>query len=144
MFTGARIKTCNDNSAIFGKNQNGMKIIFFILLLAAMGNQLNAQDTVNANTAAKYAGKKVVVCDKVYGGRWLENAKGEPTLINMGNAYPNNPFTFVIFGEDRQKFDYKPEEWLVDKNVCVSGEISLYKDKPQIIVKENAQVSVKK
>jgi micrococcal nuclease len=89
-------------------------------------------------------GKKAMVCDKVFGGRFLENANGTPTLINMGDAYPNNPFSFAIFAEDRKKFSYKPEEFLIDKQVCVTGEITEFRGKPQIVVTDTAQVSIRK
>jgi hypothetical protein len=61
----------------------------------------------------------------------------------MGDAYPNNPFTFVIYGADRKKFSYAPEEFLVNKQVCVSGEVKLYRDKPQIVVTDSTQVTIK-
>jgi hypothetical protein len=51
--------------------------------------------------------------------------------------------TFVIFGEDRKKFSYKPEEFLVNKQVCVTREIKAFRDKPQIIVSETTQVVIK-
>ena len=102
-----------------------------------------SQIKIPAAEASKHIGEKITVCDKVFGGRYLENASEQPTLINMGDAYPNNPFTFVIFGEERKKFTYKPEEFLVDKQVCVTGEIKTYKDKPQIIVSDTSQVVVK-
>lgn len=99
--------------------------------------------TITAAEAAKHVGEKTTVCDKVFGGRFLENANGQPTLVNMGEAYPNNPFTFVIFGENRKKFSYQPEEFLVNKQVCVTGEIKMFRDKPQIIVADSAQLKIK-
>ncbi|MBS1563291.1 MAG: DNA-binding protein [Bacteroidetes bacterium] len=103
-----------------------------------------AQSPIPAKEAAKHIGEKQTVCDKVYGGRYFENGKDQPTLLNMGDAYPNNPFTFVIYGESRSKFPWKPEEYLVDRNVCVTGEIKDYRGKPQIIVSDTAQLVIKK
>jgi len=111
-------------------------------LLSAMA--AHAQAPIKAAEAAKHLNEKATVCDSVYGGRWLENANGQPCLLNMGGSYPNNPFTFVIFGESRSKFPYKPEEYLVNKQVCVTGEIKDFRGKPQIIVAEPAQLEVKK
>ena len=102
-----------------------------------------SQSTIPATEAAKHVGEKTTVCDKVFGGRFLENANEQPTLLNMGGAYPNNPFTFVIFGADRKKFSYKPEDFLVDKKVCVTGEIKEFRGKPQIVVSDTAQVVIK-
>ena len=116
-------------------------LIFTVLLFPLC--QCYAQTSVPAAEAAKHVGEKITVCDKVFGGRFLENAKDQPTLINMGDAYPNNPFTFVIFGDNRKKFSYAPEEFLLNKQVCVTGEISSYHDKPQIIVMDSTQLKIK-
>jgi hypothetical protein len=102
-----------------------------------------SQASLPATEAAKHIGEKATVCDKVFGGRFLENANDQPTLLNMGDAYPNNPFTFVIFGADRKKFSYKPEDFLIDKKVCVTGEIKEFHGKPQIVVSDTAQVVIK-
>jgi DNA/RNA endonuclease YhcR with UshA esterase domain len=115
--------------------------IAFALLLAGTSQ---AQSPIKAADAAKHLNEKATVCDSVYSGRWLENANGQPCLLNMGGSYPSNPFTFVIFGESRVKFPYKPEEYLVNKQVCVTGEIKSYRDKPQIVVDDPKQVEVKK
>jgi hypothetical protein len=93
--------------------------------------------------AAKHIGETRTVCGKIFGGKYLENSKGSPTLINMGAAYPASPFTVVIFGSDRVHFTYKPEEFLDGKTICVTGLIKLYKDKPEIIVTSPSQISVK-
>jgi micrococcal nuclease len=111
-----------------------------VLSVAAVAGQ----SAVPAKDAAKHIGEKVTICDKVYGVRYFENGKDQPTLVNMGDAYPNNPFTFVIYGEDRKKFSWKPEEFLIDKAVCVTGEVKDYRGKPQIVVSDTAQLVIKK
>lgn len=118
------------------------KYIVPVLLLLAMQKGFS-QTSIPAAEAGKHIGEKLTVCDKVFGGRYFENGKDQPTLLNMGDAYPNNPFTFVIYGADRKKFPYTPEEFLVNKQVCVTGEIKSYREKPQIIVSDTAQVVIK-
>jgi micrococcal nuclease len=120
-----------------------MKKLFVFTVLLVCFRQLNAQAVISAAEAAKHLKEKATVCDKVFGGRWLENANEQPTLINMGAAYPGSPFTFVILGDNRLKFSYKPEEFLVNKQVCVTGEIIDYKGKPEIIVTDSTQVVIK-
>jgi micrococcal nuclease len=120
------------------------QLLFSLIGVFLMAFDMKAQSSIPATEASKNIGKKLTVCDKVFGGRFLENANGTPTLINMGDAYPNNPFSFVIFGEDRKKFSYKPEEFLVDKQICVTGEIKEFRGKPQIVVTDTAQVSIQK
>jgi micrococcal nuclease len=117
-------------------------LLFVAFLFIAIGSF--AQTGVPAKDAAKYTGKKATICDRVYGARYFENGKDQPTLLNMGDTYPNNPFTFVIYGENRTKFSYKPEEFLVNKEVCVTGDVIDYRGKPQIIVTDSTQVVIKK
>jgi micrococcal nuclease len=122
-----------------------MKTIFLCFVcVMALQYSSQAQASVTAADAAKYMGKRITVCDKVYGGRYFEHSDNTPTLLNMGAAYPNNPFTFVIQGENRKKFSYKPEEWLVNKEVCVTGEIIEFKGKPEMLVSDSTQVFIKK
>jgi hypothetical protein len=64
---------------------------------------------ITPEEAAKHVGETLTVFGKVFGGKYLENSNGSPTLINMGAAYPPNPFTVVIYGSDRGNFSYKPE-----------------------------------
>ncbi len=120
-----------------------MKKITFTATLCFLLGKGFSQTPIPASEAAKHIGEKITVCDKVFGGRFLENANNQPTLINMGGDYPNNPFSFVIFGDNRKKFSYHPEEFLVNKRVCVTGEISSYRDKPQIVVSDTLQVIIK-
>ena len=70
-----------------------------------------SQTSIPAAEAGKHVGEKTTVCDKVFGGRFLENANGQPTLINMGGAFPDNPFTFVIFADDRKNLSINPRNF---------------------------------
>ena len=118
-----------------------MKTMFSLIILVLIGNHLSAQ-TITAADASKHIGEKGTVCGKVFGGRYFETANRQPALLNMGAAYPDNPFTFVIFGEDRKKFSYRPEEFLVNKEVCVTGQIVDYKSKPEIVVSDSVQIKI--
>ncbi|MEP7278711.1 MAG: hypothetical protein ABI813_08720 [Bacteroidota bacterium] len=117
------------------------KAVFGALFLLLFSRGV-AQAPVPAADAARHIGQKTTVCDKVFGGRFLENANEQPTLINMGGAYPDNPFTVVIFANNRKKFSYKPEVFLVDKKVCITGAITEFHGKPQIVVTDTLQVVV--
>jgi len=44
-------------------------------------------------------GETVIVCTKIFGGKYLENAKDAPTFLNAGGNYPNAPLTIVIWAE---------------------------------------------
>jgi len=63
------------------------------------------------------------------------------TFINMGGRYPDNTFSAVIFSSDRAKFpDLKS---LGGKTVDISGAVTLYRGKPEIVVKTADQVKTK-
>jgi len=58
--------------------------------------------------------------------------------LNFGAAYPNEVFTAVIKSESAAAF---PEaDALKGKTVTVTGVITLYKDKPQIVLEKREQL----
>ncbi len=57
----------------------------------------------------------------------------------MGRPFPNATFTAVIYGDHRGKFG-TPETALRGKRVCVTGQISDYQGKPEIVLTEPSQL----
>ena len=55
-------------------------------------------------------------------------------LFKSRRYYPNQALTIVFWEETRKKFEKSPEELFADKNVCVTGRVELFKEKPQIVV----------
>jgi len=98
------------------------------------------QTEIKLDDISKHVGDSVKVCAKIYGGIFLERAKDTPTFLNVGGAYPNNPLTVVIWGDVRKTFEEKPEEFYKDKAVCIFGKVTLYKDKPQIVLYNKNQL----
>ncbi len=117
------------------------KIAIIVLVLVFTSFKLMAQN-IPASEAGKHIGKKVTICGKVMGGRFFENSEKQHTLLNVGDVYPNNPLTIVIEGDVRKKFTFKPEEFYLNKDVCITGEIKDYKGKPEIVVTETSQIAV--
>ena len=117
------------------------KLSFLLTLGLTAGIMASAQvKTIPAADAAKHVGDSVTICDKVYSARWLENAKNQPTFLNLGEAYPNQLLTVVIWEDVRKSLGYKPEEKLMDKKVCVTGKIEEFRGKPQIVLHQPAQL----
>ncbi|MDB5205170.1 MAG: hypothetical protein JWR72_245 [Flavisolibacter sp.] len=98
---------------------------------------------IKAEEAAQHIGDSVTICAKVFTARYLDRSKGKPTLLNLGAAYPNQPLTIVIYEEDRAKFSSAPEEAYINKEICVTGTLQLFNERPQIIVRRKEQISVK-
>ena len=91
----------------------------------AGNSDISAPKTIAMQDAAQHYNENVQCCAKVYGVKVLENL----TLVNLGAAYPNQPLTVVL--RDAAK-DMGPG--LDGKNICVTGMVVSYKDKPEIVV----------
>lgn len=87
--------------------------------------------------ANKFIGQNVIVCGKVYSTKGLKSVN----FINMGAAYPNSPFTVVIFPSDISKFKNKLTDF-DGRQICVTGVVEEYKGKAEIKVKEERQIWV--
>jgi len=119
-----------------------MKKYCILATLVLSGYIANAQTSIKLEEVKDHIGDSVRVCGKVEGGRFLESASNTPTLINVGAAFPNQLLTVVIMGEHRSQFTGKPENDWTGKNICVTGKIVLYKEKPQIVISKAEQVTI--
>ena len=97
--------------------------------------------TITPADAAKHVGKIVTVKGPVSG---VKEMKSGLILINMGaKPHPNQEFTAVIQPENAQKVkEYLPD--LSGDVISVTGQVTLHKEKPQIVVTEARQVNVEK
>ena len=102
-----------------------------------------SQTVIKLEEVSKHIGDSVTVCGKVRGIRFLETVKNTPTFINLGQAFPNHSLTIVIWNEVRKQFETAPEVMFKDKEVCVTGRIELFREKPQIVLKRKEDVEVK-
>ena len=133
----------NSSDIVLVNKKNAMKkwlLIFFFLFSVVL--KIDAQQKMELTDVLKHVGDTVTVCGKIYGGKFFETFKNEPTFLNVGAAYPNQVLTLVIWGDVRKLFAYKPEEALRNKDVCTVGKIETYKDKPQIVIKDPDQITV--
>lgn len=98
------------------------------------------QTTISSSEIKDHIGQIVSICDRIVDGKFLETGITKPTLLNVGGAYPNHVFTIVINFESRANFPFKPEEFYLNKRVCVSGKLVDFKGKPQMIVMSPADM----
>ena len=101
---------------------------------------VSPQSPIGKLLLGKHVGDSVKICTKIFGARYFENSKNAPTLLNAGAKFPDAPLTIVIYGENRAAFKNKPEEYYPEKEICVTGKIVLYKEKPQIVVTSEEQL----
>jgi hypothetical protein len=97
---------------------------------------------LNPEEAASYIGKNATVCGLIASGNYAAGFPTQPTFLDFSKPYPNEPFSALILGDDREKFG-TPEISLREKYICVTGEIFLYQGKPQIILRDPDQLSDK-
>lgn len=97
-----------------------------------------AQQEIKIDDAKDHVGEFVKICTKIYGGKYFE--KDSLTLLNAGAPYPQSPLTIIIRGNARNEFK-RPEIYYNGTEVCLTGKIELYKDKPRIEVTSKNQIN---
>jgi DNA/RNA endonuclease YhcR with UshA esterase domain len=90
--------------------------------------------------AAGHIGETATVCGVVASAEYEANVKAQPTLLDLGKPSPKAVFTAVIYGDNRAIFG-TPETSLRGKRICVTGEISGYQGKPEIVLTEPSQLT---
>ena len=118
-----------------------MMRIFIYLFALLITSSVNGQATIKLDEVSQHIGDSVTVCGKVDDMRYFETSKNQPTFLNIGGKFPNQLLTLVIWGDVRNQFTGKPED-LKNKQICITGRIVLYKEKPEIIIGEPWQISI--
>jgi len=119
-----------------------MKHTFLLLIIICQHQTLIGQ-TIPLDSAKFYEGKTITICSKVI-DTYVSKHEDETTFINFGKPYPNNSFTVVIYAKDLDNFKYSPTNYLKGKVICITGKITIYKDKPQMIVEGEEAVKIEK
>ena len=96
--------------------------------------------TLTAAQAKDHMGETATVCGMVASATFAARIKGAPTFLNLDKPYPDQLFTVVIWGSDRPKF-HQPEVLYRGKRLCVTGNIKMFRGRPEIIVKELSQIN---
>jgi DNA/RNA endonuclease YhcR with UshA esterase domain len=120
----------------------GRKVQFIVKWLTAIGFALtlavSAQaETITPRDASQYVGNYVTVTGEV---SQVSRSNGGTTFINFGGRFPNHVFYAVIFKNRASAFPGVFE--LQGRNVAITGEVSLYNGKPQIILSSPSQLEV--
>ena len=117
---------------------NMLKTFSVFVAFGTFAVECTAQ-TVNPKDATNFVGKLVTVCGRVASTKYLPNSKTKITLLNLDAPFPNHIFTAVIYGGDRPKFS-EPEIKCSNKQVCVTGQVSIFRETPQIVLKDPSQL----
>jgi hypothetical protein len=116
--------------------------MFLLLITLSTTSLLYAQKEIKIEEVMDHVGDSVSLTAQVVSGRFLNASKGGPTLLNAGAPYPNQLLTLVVWKEDRDNFEEAPEAAYIKKTVRVSGRISLFKEKPQLVLYSDKQIAV--
>lgn len=115
-----------------------------LLLIMAVGfsTTASAQKEIKLEDAAKHIGDSVKVCGTVAASRYLSMGEGGPTYFYLGDAYPRQSLTLVVWKKDRKFFTKPPELVYAQQDVCAVGKLELVADKPQLTLYSEAQIKV--
>ena len=116
-----------------------MKNIYLSLLAVIAFASANAQTNIKLEEVSNHINDSVTVCGQVNDMRYFESSKNSPTFLNIGGKYPNQLLTVVIWGDVRKQFKNNPDE-LKGKQVCITGRIILFKDRPEIVIDKPEQL----
>jgi hypothetical protein len=110
---------------MFNEKFNKPNPIFQILLLLFLSQTLFSQKIYTSTEAINHIGEFL--------------SRGN-IFLNIDGIYPDNPFTAVIFKSDADKFPNIKS--LEGKTIIVTGQIKLYRNKPEIILNSPNQIKL--
>ncbi len=100
--------------------------------------------TVTPADAMSQVGHAAKVCGVVSAAVYEASSRAHPTfvtLISPDQPSANRALTAVIYGTDRAKFGGNPEAVLQGQRLCVTGFVSFFRQRPEMILSDPAQVS---
>lgn len=101
------------------------------LRFVCLGTVASAQ-TIPVPEAGKHIGEQGTVCGQIASEHEALGSRGKPTFINLDKPYPNQVFTALVCGSDRERVGRIPSSG----RICVTGLITDYKGIPEIIVRD--------
>ena len=125
------------------KSSNPMRSKSLLAILAIAFVAAAQSSQINPKEAKDHVGETATVCGKVASTHYAPGSKGQPTFLNLDEAYPHEIFTILIWGSDRPKFG-SPEAKYKDARVCVTGKIASYRDVPEIVATDPNQIVLQK
>ena len=117
-----------------------MKHINFLLFALLFTGIAYGQTSIKLEDVSQHTGDSVTVCGLVADMRYFENSKNQPTFLNIGESFPNQKLTVVIWGSVKAGFK-EPVENLKGKQICITGRIILFKERPEIVIENPEQIT---
>jgi len=116
------------------------------LFVYALPLFLSAYDLIEIpHTAAiQNIGKLRTVCGRVQSTYINSNTASQRIYLNMGREYPNHTFTGLIwYSSNKDNFVGRPDKKYKKKDICISGVITSFNEKPQIQIDFENQIEIR-
>ena len=95
-------------------------------------------------SAIQNVGKLRTVCGKVQSTYINSNTASQRIYLNMGREYPNHTFTGLIwYSSNKDNFDGRPDKKYKKKDICISGVLTTFNEKPQIQIDFENQIELR-
>lgn len=111
-------------------------------MLVCIGFNTFSQETVTSSQVKDYIGKEVFLVGKVAGSKQMISKSEQSILfINIDKDYPDNEIVIVVFSEVLSRLKFT-ETTLSGKTIKVKGKVGIFKEKPQIILANEANLTI--
>ena len=121
------------------RRRDGMRAVASFWAILLLFPATGWAQSVSPADAARHIGQTATVCGLVVSTRFASRSRSQPTFLNFGQPYPHQEFTVVIWGDDRAKFG-EPDVTYAGKQVCATGEVELYRRKPEMVAHDPSQL----
>jgi len=119
------------------------RLSLILATLPLVVNSYNIKE-IPHTAAIQNVGKLRTVCGKVQSTYINSNTASQRIYLNMGREYPNHTFTGLIwYSSNKDNFDGRPDKKYKKKNICISGVISTFNEKPQIQIDFENQIEIR-
>ena len=98
----------------------------------------NAVNTTRVNGLIN-SSRTQTVCGNVVSTK--KHKKGH-VFIDLDKKFPNQVFSLTIFETSIKNFDYEPEVYLLNQEVCFTGKVGEYNKTPNMIIEHSKQVKL--
>lgn len=92
----------------------------------------------NSVQAKYHVGKTVTVCGTVVSSR--KTVKAKAIYLNFDTMSPEEDFYATIWQNNGVNFSYDPEVYLLNKQVCVTGKVTMFDEIPRISINNEKEV----
>ncbi len=94
--------------------------------------------TVSAYDADRFIGEFARIYGRVF-DTWYSPETDEYYLY-FGEPYPYQDFTVIISGRDARRYNRHPERYFTGRHIAVTGIVSVFDGKPEMVIKSRTQI----